>query len=164
MSTKSLKPRTLCADRSLKKPSRTRPYQIPRLPREGRITGLVIDKYGEDLGNYCASHRDEAGTITIGDIDKERFLTAVEDAVRHLHSLGYAHNDLNSRNIMVNEDRLPVLVDFEACRKIGEKLPYTRGTEGWVNPEDDLSVSDACHDRYGLAKVREWMDNPETLL
>ena len=54
--------------------------------RDGRITGLVLDKYEENLNDYCSGHRDQDQTLTAGDIDKERFLAALEEAVRHLHS------------------------------------------------------------------------------
>ena len=52
--------------------------------QRGRITGLVLDKHPHDLKEYLKDG--------VGEIDKEAFMAALELAVRHLHSLGLAHN------------------------------------------------------------------------
>jgi hypothetical protein len=54
--------------------------------RRGRITGLVLDKHPYNLKRYIKD--------AIGEIDKEAFMRTVESAVRHLHSLGLAHNGM----------------------------------------------------------------------
>ncbi|KAK3694439.1 kinase-like domain-containing protein [Podospora appendiculata] len=122
--------------------------------RRGRITGLVLEKHGKDLNQH---------TQDVGPVDKAHFMDALEDAVRHLHSLGLAHNDINPANILVNKAGLPVLVDFGFCRKVGQKLGASRGTPGWIDEGDDYVTSEERHDLFGLAKIRAWLDDPVPL-
>ncbi|KAK4096403.1 kinase-like protein [Parathielavia hyrcaniae] len=121
--------------------------------RRGRIKGLVLDKHPHDLKVYL---RDAIGTN-----DKEPFMDALESAVRHLHSLGLAHNDINPGNILVNKARLPVLVDFGSCREVGRTLGASRGTTGWIQGESsDYNTSETQHDWFAVEKIRAWLDGP----
>jgi serine/threonine protein kinase len=122
--------------------------------RRGYITGLVLDRYENNLNEHY-----KAG----GSVDKGPFMDALEDAVRHLHSLGLAHNDINPANIMVNDAGMPVLVDFGSCREIGKQMGCSRGTDGWVEDIDNYEISEASHDIFGLEKIRAWLDNPVPL-
>jgi serine/threonine protein kinase len=63
--------------------------------RRNRITGLVMDKYEDDL-DFVEMRPD----LFKGKIDKELIMSGVASAIEHLHSLGLAHNDLNPSNIM----------------------------------------------------------------
>ncbi|OTA53885.1 kinase-like protein [Hypoxylon sp. EC38] len=120
--------------------------------RRGRITGLMLDRYESDLREFLK----EGKTV-----NKERFLNGLDSAIRHLHSLGLAHNDINPGNIMVNEiSGEPVLVDFGSCHKIGAKLTASRGTPGWTEEGDDYTTSKESHDISALDKIRLWLDKP----
>lgn len=46
----------------------------------------------------------------------------LRSAVQHLHKLGFCHNDINSSNIMFDEQDEVVLIDFDSCAAEGEKL------------------------------------------
>ncbi|KAH7268714.1 kinase-like domain-containing protein [Fusarium solani] len=121
--------------------------------RRGYITGLVLDRHLHDLKSYLKSGR----TIQ----DKELFIESLESAIHHLHSLGWAHNDLNPTNVLVAEDRRPILIDFGSARRIGEKLSTSRGTKGWIDCEmKDYTTSETRHDTSALTKFRTWLDNP----
>src|SRR5688572_2172638 len=108
----------------------------------GFITGLVMDYHENDLNEHL-----KAG---FGDLEKGPFMAALEAGIRHLHSLGLAHNDINPANIMVDESRMPVLVDFGSCKEIGQKLTISRGTDGWTDSEEDYSTSEPRHDLFAL--------------
>ncbi|KAH6700696.1 kinase-like domain-containing protein [Leptodontidium sp. MPI-SDFR-AT-0119] len=121
--------------------------------RRGRITGLVLDRHPNDLTEYLKHE--------IGTIDREPFMEALESAIHHLHSLDWAHNDLNPRNILVNEAGMPVLIDFGSCHEIGKKLTTSRGTKGWIDEDmKDYTTSEKRHDTSALAKIRVWLDKP----
>ena len=55
-----------------------------------------------------------------------------------------------------------MLVDFESCKKIEEKLTLTFGTLRYTDPEEGFNMSEARHDFYSISRVREWMDKPVT--
>ncbi|KAK4038635.1 kinase-like protein [Parachaetomium inaequale] len=121
--------------------------------RRGRITALVLDRYSHDLKEYL---RDGVGTI-----DKKPFMAGLESAVQHLHALGLAHNDINPRNIMVNEAGTAVLIDFGSCREVGRKLGVSRGTPGWIEGEEsDYDTSGKGHDLFAVERIRVWLDDP----
>lgn len=107
--------------------------------RDGYLTGIVIDRHSFDLQGYLKKD--------VGVIDKEKFMKALESAVHHLHSLGWAHNDINPTNIMVHcsDDGIaePILIDFNSAREIGKLLGTFRGSAGWFEGriEDVSSIS-----------------------
>ncbi|KAJ5581462.1 hypothetical protein N7535_000082 [Penicillium sp. DV-2018c] len=118
----------------------------------GHLTGLVLDGHPHDLEEHDQNAH--------GTIDKDAFMTALESAIRHLHGLGWTHNDLTPANIVVSEAGMPVLIDFEGCQKLGTKLKYIRGTRGWVEGEiGDYTTSEAQHDIFALGKIRTWLDH-----
>jgi len=121
------------------------------LVQRGFITGLVLVA---DLEAYVV---DEMGPP----LDKVPFMEGLKSAIKHLHSLGLAHNDLNPRNVLVSAEGMPVLTDFDSCIPFGEKLKYSRGTPGWIDPGEDYKTSEARHDIYGLEKIRAWLDMDE---
>ncbi|GAP89015.1 putative serine threonine protein kinase [Rosellinia necatrix] len=121
--------------------------------RRGYLTGLVLERHPYNLASYLKS-----GHIIQ---DKGLFMESLESAIHHLHSLGWAHNDLNPTNILVTEDGRPILIDFGSTRRIGDKLSTSRGTKGWIDCEmKDYTTSDTRHDASALTKVRTWLDNP----
>ncbi|KAI1104787.1 kinase-like domain-containing protein [Jackrogersella minutella] len=121
--------------------------------RRGHITGLVLDRHPHELKSYLKSGRNIE--------DKRLFIESLESAIHHLHSLGWAHNDLNPTNVLVAEDRRPILIDFGSAHRIGEKLTMSRGTKGWIDCEmKDYTTSETRHDTSALAKLGTWLDNP----
>lgn len=65
-------------------------------------------------------------------------MAGLRAGIQHLHSLGYAHNDLNPMNIALDGDDQPVILDLGSCGRCGERL-LSGGTPGWV--EEDYSTS-----------------------
>ena len=121
--------------------------------RRGRITGLVLDRHPNTLTDYLKN--------SVGSVDKQAFMQSLSSAIYHLHSLGWAHNDLNPNNVLVDEDGMPVLIDFGSAREIGTKLGTSRGTKGWIDQDmKDYHTSDKCHDFFALDKIRVWLDGP----
>lgn len=82
-------------------------------------------------------------------------LREIEAGIRHLHSLGLVHNDINPSNIMISENDRPVIIDFDTCYQNGEKLGSKAGTWGWFS--DDSEFSKFENDFLGLAKLREYV-------
>ncbi|KAH6631948.1 kinase-like domain-containing protein [Chaetomium tenue] len=143
----------------------------------GRITGMVLERLRYSLNDY-AHHQEDGGSDSDDDsdddsdnddgvprtklhqIDKEAFLAGVESAIKFLHSIGLAHNDISPANIMVREaddgSYTPALVDFGSCMPFGMHL-YGRGTPGFMDKEDeDLLISRARHDEFALQRLSEW--------
>lgn len=116
--------------------------------RRGRITAILLERLDQTL-TQCAS------TPGFQQLDKAKFVEALESAVSHLHSLGLAHNDINPDNIMI-KDGMPVLIDFGSCQPFGKRL-QSLGTEGWY--EEMFFTSEKNHDTYSLGKLREWLQN-----
>jgi serine/threonine protein kinase len=129
----------------------------------GRITGIALEKLGEMLDDYAYGKADEEEPRARWEqIDKEAFLAGVELAVKFLHSLGLAHNDISPYNIMVRKaddgSCTPVLIDFDSCVPFGGRV-MTFGTPGFYDEEDnEPSISHKKHDEYALARLREWWD------
>ncbi|KAL2148134.1 hypothetical protein VTH82DRAFT_1799 [Thermothelomyces myriococcoides] len=117
----------------------------------GRIASIVLERLDQTLMQYIH----EPG---FAQLDKAKFVDALESAVAYLHSLGLAHNDINPYNIMVKDGKEPVLIDFGSCQPFGGRL-RSLGTPGWY--EELFYTSEAKHDTYALNKLRTWLESPE---
>jgi serine/threonine protein kinase len=117
--------------------------------KDGRITGLVFDRYPQNL----LTHRKQATCIRIGEV-----MEAIVSAIVHLHSLNLAHNDINPENIMLDDKCRPVLIDFGSCQKEGQRV-LSGGTPGWVIK--DFVTSSKAHDFFALGKLHVWLVCPE---
>lgn len=56
-------------------------------------------------------------------------MDGIRAGVEHLHSLGFAHNDLNPMNIALDGDDNLIILDFGSCRRFGEQV-LSAGTYG----------------------------------
>lgn len=109
---------------------------------EGRVKGLVFAKYSITLSEVLKD-----GVP----FDKDSCLRGIEAGVRHMHQLGLVHNDLNPANIMMDGDN-PVIIDFDSCKREGDKLGSKGGTFGWALDDEDYARWD--NDWYSFAKIQ----------
>lgn len=113
----------------------------------GRIVGILLKRYG-----YTLSRRVEGRTQP--PFNPDSFLEDIEAAVKHLHSLNLAHNDLNPHNIVMNSQDRPVVIDMGSCKPLGEELSQM-GTPDWNDGFEE--VSSIANDKIGLKEIREWI-------
>jgi hypothetical protein len=64
-------------------------------------------------------------------------------------------NDINPRNIILDKNALPLLIDFDSCQKIGESLKGRKG--GTVDWDHESEMSLPENDYFGLGKVEKWL-------
>ncbi|KXJ85052.1 serine/threonine kinase, partial [Microdochium bolleyi] len=88
----------------------------------GRVSGLCFQHYPQTLEEWLQRTTSQA--------TREDCLQGIESGVRHMHSLGLVHNDINIANIMMEGDR-PVVIDFDSCQPEGSVLRGKSGTAGW---------------------------------
>ncbi|KAF2843907.1 hypothetical protein T440DRAFT_559878 [Plenodomus tracheiphilus IPT5] len=112
----------------------------------GRFTGIALEKHRVIL-QY--RHEDVPHSL-----DVDACMRGIRAGVKHLHSLGLAHNDLNPTNIAIDSDDNPILLDFGSCRRIGEDL-LSGGTHGWI--DEDYSSSAQYHDEVAIGKIEAWL-------
>lgn len=137
---------------------RQHPYIVRYLGsrvRRGHITGIVLEALHWNLYEYAHSR-----PAAFAKLDKEAFLAGVESAVRFLHSLGFVHNEINPRNVMVREDEdgasWPVLIDFDSCGPFGHDMECA-GSPGFSASDDpEQFVSLQRHDEYSIDRLRKW--------
>ncbi|KAF2466993.1 uncharacterized protein BDR25DRAFT_235740 [Lindgomyces ingoldianus] len=112
----------------------------------GYITGIALEKY-----EIILQYRFED---VPHDLDIVACMDGIRKGVKHLHLLGYAHNDLNPTNIAIDSDDNPIILDFGSCRRFGEKL-LTAGTYGWIDGE--YATSAQRHDESAINKIEAWL-------
>jgi serine/threonine protein kinase len=110
------------------------------ITRDNRITALCFEKYNKTLTDrfnmdYPLTH----------DIDH-----GIKLGIQHLHSLGLSHNDINPHNIMFKSDGTPIIIDFDSCQIIGEKL--LKGG-GWN--DQFYSVASPANDYAALEEIEK---------
>lgn len=110
-----------------------------------RITDLCFAKYTSTISERLK------GSSLAG---RKAYVEGIERGVHHLHQLGLIHNDLNPSNILMNGD-IPVIIDFDSCRRKGEKLGNKAGTFEWEL--EGAEVAEPENDIYSLVKIRDWI-------
>ncbi|KAL5366373.1 kinase-like domain-containing protein [Aspergillus floccosus] len=126
--------------------------------KDGRITGLCFQKYSETLMERVNPMRynKRLFPIKLGAISPqiERWLDNIETGIRHLHSLGIIHNDINPSNIMFDGDT-PVIIDFGSCRPIGHDLGMVGRTYEWH--DGNIMEAKPSNDLDALEEMRFWL-------
>ncbi|KAH6877303.1 kinase-like domain-containing protein [Thelonectria olida] len=117
-----------------------------------RIHGFAMKRYPMTLFDCCDVESKHPANVE--DFDKEECIRDIAAGVHHLHNLGLAHNDINPRNIAVDDEGRCVVIDLGGCRRFGECLDEC-GTEGFNEGFGD--TSSVKNDEVGLSKVREWL-------
>ncbi|EPS31263.1 hypothetical protein PDE_06218 [Penicillium oxalicum 114-2] len=155
------KPQLICYDRICQGPQ---PNLIAdsvlieaEIVPDGRITGLCFVKYP-----YTLTQEVSPGSLTKRKLrrarqatkDYSRILPGIEDGIKHLHSLGLVHNDINPSNIMLDGDRA-VFIDFGSCRKLGQSLKGVGCTYEWYDEQVQQSVFE--NDLNALEEIRIWL-------
>jgi serine/threonine protein kinase len=123
----------------------------------GAITGLCLEKYPRTLMkevNPGALMKRALRNTREAREDYSRVLTDIDSGIRHLHSLGLVHNDINPSNIMIDGDRA-IIIDFGSCRKIGESLKDVGRTYEWYDEEVQQSLPE--NDLKALEEIRIWL-------
>jgi serine/threonine protein kinase len=127
---------------------------------DGRVDGLCFKRYRETMmeklnpGNFNKSMFVQADDRVAIRKKAAIYLPDIEAAIRHLHSVGRVHNDINPNNIMFDEDRA-VIIDFDSSRVPGAALDKSKRTYGWYDP--DVCESQESNDLNALEELRIWL-------
>lgn len=123
-----------------------------------RITGICFPRYRQTLMQVVnpdgLSKRDAKLLPGDNTRDWSHILAGIESGIRHLHSLGIVHNDINPSNIMMDGDT-PVIIDFGSCRRVGQTLTEVGRTYEWHN--EKVRVSLRKNDMDALEEIRIWL-------
>ena len=112
----------------------------------GRIVGLNFDRLSETLEDRLKDPRRR--------IDANSCMNDIIAAVKRLHSLGLAHNDVKPGNIMLDANDTAVLIDFGSCQPFGNAL-ITAGSRDWI--DEEYFTSAQKHDEIAIGKIRTWL-------
>lgn len=83
------------------------------ITKNSRITGLCFVKYSMNL-----SQRLRKATP----FDRVLCLQGIESGIKHMHTLGLIHNDINPSTVMRDGRDNPVIIDFDSCQREGAQL------------------------------------------
>ncbi|KAL2828623.1 kinase-like protein [Aspergillus pseudoustus] len=126
----------------------------------GRVSGLCFKQYTATLLEAVnPSHLGKvAFLLSPRELVREHIISGLEGimaAIKHLHSLGLVHNDINPANVMIDDDGTLVLIDFDSCRYIGEPLreTETKRTHHWHDPCVEISLEKNDLDAFDELQV-----------
>ncbi|CAL5865819.1 uncharacterized protein PFLUO_LOCUS25 [Penicillium psychrofluorescens] len=126
----------------------------------GFITGIYFTKYSltlmervnpKKLSKLLFALDRKTGGLSI---HEQLWLDQVERALRHLHSLGIAHNDINPTNIMVEGDKA-VIIDFDSCRFYETDVGLVKSTYQWH--DEKVTTARPLNDLDALEEIRLWL-------
>jgi len=105
---------------------------------QNRIVALVLDRHQWTLQTFDCD-RDQ----------KKSGFDEIRSAVGHLHSLGLAHNDITTSNIVISGSKRWILIDFGSCKPFGDKLVMAGNSE-WT-------ISSKANDEAALRALWQWL-------
>lgn len=117
------------------------------LVKDGRITQICLKRYECSLADYASR--------PLSQRQRQDIFEGVVSAVKHLHSLGMAHNDICIYNICIDANGRPALVDFDSCLPFGESL--LKGVA--IDAYEGRQVSAAENDFHGLDDFKYFLDH-----
>lgn len=124
-----------------------------------RITGLCFVKHQRTLMqevNPSGLMKRQSRAARQTTKDYSCALAGIESGIRHLHSLGLAHNDINPANIMLDGDKA-IIIDFGSCRAVGESLEGVGRTYEWYDEKLQRAVFE--NDLHDLEEIRIWLSD-----
>ncbi|RSL69731.1 hypothetical protein CEP54_002108 [Fusarium duplospermum] len=117
------------------------------LEKDGLVVGVLQKRYPTAL-NFRVEARSQPP------YDATAFYQDIEAGLRHLHSLGFAHNDLNPSNVMIDAEDRPIIIDLGAATPLGQVL-HQGGTPGWCDGYQMTSC--VANDEIGLRLMKEYL-------
>lgn len=113
--------------------------------KRSRITGIALERHVMTLQDRSRSgfHK----------LDQHMLIDQIRRGTKHLHALGFAHNDINPSNIALDNYDRPILLDFGSCKRFGERL-RSAGTPGWA---DEFYTSEPEHDEIAIERIAKWL-------
>ncbi|RSL41082.1 hypothetical protein CEP53_012974 [Fusarium sp. AF-6] len=127
---------------------------------EGRVSGLVFERYEETLsqrvnpGRLCKRNFIASGRPLVQSWMR-RWLKSIESALVHLHSLGLVHNDITPANIMLSDKNEAVIIDCDSACRVGESLVDKKRTCGWA--DRDVTHAAPSNDLKSLDELETWL-------
>ncbi|KAL3481913.1 kinase-like protein [Aspergillus californicus] len=134
--------------------------------KHNRVSGLCFKRYTSTLLEAVNPRRlgKAAFLSSPRELVPENLISGLNGilaAIKHLHSLGIVHNDINPANIMIDEDGALILIDLDSCRYIGESLrdTETKRTHHWHDPSVDISLEKNDFDAFKELQI--WLAGSE---
>ncbi|KPM38033.1 hypothetical protein AK830_g8537 [Neonectria ditissima] len=109
------------------------------------IIGMCLSKHTSELDEKLAS-----ATIT----ERQMYCKEIEDGIRHLHQLGFIHNNLNPESIKMM-DNTPIIVNFHECRLKGERMERNRERTWWCLEGAQFALPE--NDLYSFKKLKKFI-------
>lgn len=116
------------------------------LVHDGRIKGLCFTQYRNRLSEVV---------LNLTELQRLECLGQVLAGITHLHKLSLVHNDINPRNIMVDDEGKAVIIDFDSTKHYGEPLGLKGGTLSWIG--QDFEFADPTNDHLAFRKLTDWL-------
>lgn len=130
---------------------------------EGRIVRLAFPRCVESL--YDRTQKlERQGVERMKTAGREKCMRAIEEAVAHLHSLGYGHNDISATSIMFDKGGDALLTGVGSCTRLGERIKNGGVAGGWRGPMywgQEFNTSSVECDRACLKYVDEWLSGTQ---
>lgn len=129
----------------------------------GRIVRLAFPKFATTLGDRVEQVR-KGKAPPSGAQEQQAIMRTIKDAVAHIHSMGYAHNDISASNIMFDGSGKAVLIDLDSCVPFGDKIKKGGRAGGWRGPfqwGQQFEFSSVECDLESIKYIENWLSCPE---
>ena len=118
--------------------------------KDDRVLGVILPRYECSLQNII----EEKKNLQLSEVSTE-----VRSTLHHLHSIGFAHNDVHLGNIMLCANERAVLIDLEFCRRLGDEIANIRKRSSVANNVTALEQVERVVALHEMRRTREMEAN-----
>jgi serine/threonine protein kinase len=126
---------------------------------DNKISGLCCKQYRESLQKLLnpgqLNKRAFARSVCLDAKWCSSIIEGIKKGLKHLHALGFVHNDLTPSDVMLDERDIAIIIHFGSCRRRGESLTGIGRT--YELYDDEVKIASPSNDLDALAEMEAWM-------
>jgi len=120
--------------------------------------GCVLSPQGNTIKALCLRrYKCTLEEAVPSAVNAESIMHDIREGLTYLHERGFAHNDLNPSNVMLDDEGRAILIDFDSCLPVGTSLDDRKGgTPGWEMDPSPMT-SEEANDWFAFALVEKYL-------
>jgi serine/threonine protein kinase len=112
--------------------SATHPFILPFIGFTTQSPFCIVTKFIPNDSLFNALHEDPK-SLQLTPLDLSVIAYGIADGMSYLHSISFIHRDMKSENILLDENKLPVICDFGSSRRVNPQEALKTGEIGTPN-------------------------------
>jgi serine/threonine protein kinase len=121
--------------KKLQHPNVVRVWEVVDLPQESKAYMFM-----DYLSRGCVNYKDEKGEPVLSIKEAHKYFGHLVSGLKYLHGLEIIHRDIKPENLLLSDNNILKIADFNSAQLAGKKIKTSAGTPAFYSPE--LCIAD----------------------